>query len=324
MADRVYPPDPLPPVLLGGTINLLAASPGCGKSTLLAWLARQVAAKTPLWGYDWNEVPWQGIICADRSWDRSTSRWFALEGMQDIPAYSLQDDVDFSKARLRHRHQRVAVFEHCLKQLSPEKNGKFPVGSLIYVDPLALFLGGNLIDYDTCLVACSELRELCTAKGITVIGTAHSSKQMADKRARYLRLQDRILGSTALFGYTDTQMFLAGPGEVDEQMLHYVFLWHPHHAPPATFRFDRDAEGRFVPGEQLEGAERTTPAAVATDFPDWLQEALAGPRTFLELVVLAGEHEMSRATLNRRLSALKREGRVVQPKHGYWQALQAS
>lgn len=314
-------PAPLPPILLGGTINLFAAAPGTGKSTWLAWFSRQLQSRTPLWGHQWGHVPWQGIICADRSWTESTSRWFELEGMGTIPAYSLQDDRSFAKARLRHRHQRIAVFEHCLKQLSPEKNGKFPSGSLIYVDPLALFLGGNLLDYDTCLVACSELRELCMDREITVIGTAHSSKQRADKRDRYHRLQDRILGSTALFGYTDTQMFLAAPGEVDESIDHYVYLWHPHHAPPATFRFDRDKDGRFVPGTCIEGG--TTIPEGPSEFPEWLQTVLNEPRTFLELVVLAADQlpPYSRATLNRRLAALKREGRVQQPKHGYWQAI---
>jgi hypothetical protein len=321
VGSQVYPPDPLSPILLGGTINLLAAAPGTGKSTLLAWLSRKVRDREPLWGRKWGEIPWQGIICADRSWDRSTRRWFALEGMQDLPAYSLQDDRDFKKAKLRHRHQRIAVFEHCLQQLSPSGDGQFPLGSLLYVDPLALFLGGNLLDYDTCLVACSEIRELCADRGLTVIGTAHSAKQKANKDSRYLRLQDRILGSTALFGYTDTQMYIAAPGEIDDRTDYYVFLWHPHHAPAATFRFDRDPQGRFQDGGPLDRPPHE-------DDPPWLLEAL-GQRAwkFLELVELAEAQEppcISRATLNRRLTSMLAQGRVKKPKTGWWELVKPS
>ena len=319
-ACATFPPDPLPPVILGSTINLLAAAPGTGKSTFLAWFSRHVRDRTPLWGREWGEIPWQGIICSDRSWARSTSKWFEIEGVE-LPAYSLQDDRSFKKARLRHRHQRVAVFEHCLNALSPSQDGRFPFGSLIYVDPIALFLGGNLLDYDTCAVACSELREICMDRGVTVIGTAHSAKQKADKRERYLRLQDRILGSTALFGYTDTQMFLASPEEMGLE--HYTFLWHPHHAPPALFQFTRHPDtGGFVEGSQIvDGAP--TPASIPVqpvEAPDWLLCAFdTGPRPFIELMVLAESQGWSRATLHRKLLGLEAQGVVAKVRRGVYE-----
>jgi hypothetical protein len=309
-----YPPHPLYPVLMGGTINLLAGAPGTGKSTFIAWLAKQIQDKTPLWGRHWGEVPWQGIICADRSWERSTKLWFDVEGMGGIPAYSLQDDAGFKKARLRVRAARLAIFESCLDALSPKGNGEFPLGALVYVDPLALFLGGNLLDYDTCLVACSELRELCLARGITIIGTAHASKQKTDKGERYLRLQDRILGSTALFGYTDTQMYIASPEEIERA--YYVFLWHPHHAPRATFEFTRNkVDGRFLPGKEIiESYDGTV-----IDIPGWLSSAFdVGPRSLSQLLQTASEQQppVSRATLMRRLQHMISQGIVFQPKYG--------
>ena len=33
-----------------------------------------------------------------------------------------------------------------------------PPGTIVYVDPLAPFLGGNLNDYDACATACVKLR----------------------------------------------------------------------------------------------------------------------------------------------------------------------
>lgn len=322
--SHLFPPDPLPPIILGGTINLIAGAPGVGKSTWLAWFARQVQMRSALWGRQFGEVPWHGIICADRSWERSTIKWFQLEGMDALPAYSLQDDPQFKKARLRQKGQRIAVFEHCLNRLSPTQDGRFPLGSLVYVDPLALFLGGNLLDYDTCLVACSEIREVCLARGITIIGTAHAAKQKADKRERYLRLQDRILGSAALFGYTDTQMYLASPDEIDAD--YYAFLWSPHHAPTATFRMTRGADGRFLPGaevvEQRRGQEGEGDGSLPAvqEIPGWLNEAFdGGPKTFAELIVLAGERGCSRPSLHRKLKALEQQGVICKPKQGLYQ-----
>lgn len=318
-----YPPDPLKPVIMGGTINLLAAAPGTGKSTLLAWLSRQVHERTPLFGREWGEIPYQAIICADRSWNRSTKLWFDLEGMGEIPAYSLQDDVGFKKSRLRRRGERIQIFEDCLDKLAEHApGGELPLGSLIYVDPLALFLGGNLLDYDSCLVACSELRELALEKGITIIGTAHAAKQKADKQSRYLRLQDRILGSAALFGYTDTQMYLAAPDEVDRK--DYVFLWCPHHAPTATFSFTRGEDGRFSPQgviDDIQGQKLTKQKPPEIPPPDWLLELLeARPHTFPELIQIATEqHETSRATLHRRLQVGVKSGQIEKLGKGSYQ-----
>lgn len=319
VAETIYPPDPLPPVLLGASINLLAGAPGTGKSTFLAWMSRQVQDRTPLWGRQWGPIPWHGIICADRSWQRSTSMWFTLEGMEQLPAYSLQDDRGFRKGRLRRRDQRIGVFEHALDALAPLPGKQYPLGSLVYVDPLAIFLGGNLLDYDTCAVACSELREICLDRGLTIIGTAHASKQRNDPKDRYLRLQDRILGSTALFGYTDTQMYIASPEEVGKP--YYGFLWHPHHAPPATFKFLRGPDGRFKPDGVVE--DKAPPAGLpseeAPSFPEWLQDALSsGPKSTSELIMIAQANSTSRATLNRLLQALQGAGTICKPRHGQY------
>lgn len=239
----------LPPILPRNSINLLAGAPGAGKTTLIASTAVRFRDGLPIFGFQPRPVPFQGFISADRSWEQSTSLWFKAAGFPEIKAYSLQDDASFKKSKLRKKSERIAVLNHCLSKL-----GHMPEGSLVWVDPLALFLGGNLLDYDTCLVACSEIREICTQLNITIIGTAHASKQKADKAQRYLRLQDRIAGSVALFGYTDTQMYLAEPSEVAEEF--YLFHMHPHHAVPASFKLQRNTTtGLFEPYGEEPGAQ---------------------------------------------------------------------
>jgi len=312
--------DPLPPVLLAGSVNLLAGAPGTGKTAFLAWWITQFAQGLPVFERQPTQIPFQGWITADRSWDRSTVKWFELAGYPELPHYSLQDDRSFKKARLRNRRDRIAIFRECLDAVAQQApGGQLPVGSLIYADPIALFLGGNLVDYDTCAVACSEIREICLDRGISVIGTAHSAKQKAEKKDRYLRLQDRILGSAALFGYTDTQLYLAAPEELDVD--HYTFLWAPHHARTQTFALHRDEQGLFVPGTEMTPLPSTGGRPKVSDA--WITTAFAvdntPDQTFRQLQVHADRAGVSRATATRQIRDAVSEGRLRAVRRGVYQ-----
>lgn len=319
--------DPMPPVILRHSVNLLAGAPGTGKTAFLVYMVQTLQQQRPFFTLPAPSQPiYQAFIGADRSWDDSTRKWFDVQGLDadTFPHYSLQDDRKFQKSRLRKKHERIAIFKECLDQVSPTGSGVFPTPSLIYVDPLALFLGGNLLDYDTCLVACSELREICIDKGICIVGTAHAAKQKADKKETYLRLQDRILGSAALFGYTDTQLYLASPEETDRST--YTFLWAPHHAKSQMFAMSRDDHGRFVPvdNQPLEStAAAGKPPKPLADV-DWLLSLLAEPKKATELVEVGAERSVSRMTVYRRLNALCEQGRVKQVSRGVYQVVTVS
>jgi len=326
MSD-IFVHDPMPPVILRHSVNLLAGAPGTGKTAFLVYMVQTLQQQRPFFTLPAPSQPiYQAFIGADRSWDDSTRKWFDVQGIDAdaFPHYSLQDDRKFQKSRLRKKHERIAIFRECLDRVSLDGSGVFPTPSLIYVDPLALFLGGNLLDYDTCLVACSELREICIDKGICIVGTAHAAKQKADKKETYLRLQDRILGSAALFGYTDTQLYLASPEETDRSS--YTFLWAPHHAKSQMFAMSRDDHGRFVPvdNQPLEStAAAGKPPKPLADV-DWLLSLLAEPKKATELVEVGAERSVSRMTVYRRLNALCEQGRVKQVSRGVYQVVTVS
>ncbi len=245
-----FPPDPIPDILLGGSVNLLIGAPEVGKTSLLASMLVQFRDGRPIFGHRPNPLEKIGLIVADRSWIQSTRRWLVKVGYEDIAAYSLLDDREFNARRLRQKQQRLDILRDAIRKL------KLPWGSLLSVDPMSLFLGGNINDYDACACACAEIRQLCRQEGLTIIGPVHSSKQKADKSQRYARLQDRIAGSTALTGFSDTQMYLASPEETGEP--YYLFQWTPHHAPAESFKLQMNAQGLFVPyggGEEAVAAD---------------------------------------------------------------------
>lgn len=299
----------LPPIIPEDSVNLLAGAPGAGKTTLVSTMARWFRDGEPIFGFQPRPVPFQGFISADRSWKKSTHKWFVAAGFGDIPAYSLQDDLAFNTTRLRKKQDRVRILDECLDQLTPVGE-PIPPGSVIWVDPLSLFLGGNLLDYDTCLVACTEIRRICTARHITLIGTAHAGKQKADSAQRYLRIQDRIAGSVALFGYTDTQMYLAEPAEVDEDF--YLFHWHPHHAKPGNFPLQRrDSDGLFEPYD-------THQLAIAAQCILEIVPITPGLITLKELVrtLVESGQGISRAAVHRHLAELTQLQTVIKVGHG--------
>lgn len=231
-------PDPLPDILTFGSLNLLAGASGVGKTCLLAWLLTQLRDGKPIFDRLPNPPVKLGFVCADRGFT-AARYWLDKAGYADVPFYSLADDDTFITTRLRGKSNLIKILGECFDKLS------LPPGSLAVVDPLALFMGGNLNDYTNCAIACLEIRRECRRRQITLIGTAHASKQKSDKKERYQRLQDRILGSTAQLAYGDTQLYLAAPEETNERF--YTFLWHSHTAPAATFPLGRDKGGMFVP-----------------------------------------------------------------------------
>lgn len=291
--------DPIPRIILANSVNLLAGAPGVGKTALLSWLLTRFSRQLPIFGYAVNPIPKVAIITTDRSWARSTRLWFDAVGFGDIVHYALLDDTTFNPRNLRKKFERITVLERCLDKL-----GDLPFGSLVAIDPAGIFLGGNMIDYDSCIVACAEMRALCLQRGVTVIGSVHSAKQKADTKDRYLRLQDRILGSTGLHGYTDTQMYLASPEETGER--HYTFLWAPHHAPTELFSLGRDDQGLFVPWAESETVK--TDSKILQILP--LEEP---GLSFNEILVGA---ELSKTTGYRQLQDLVKSGRVVKVGHG--------
>jgi hypothetical protein len=294
--------DPIPRIIPAYGISLLAGAPNVGKTALLAGIARRFRDHQPIFGHQPAVLPAIGVVNADRSWSRGTGEWFKRVGFPDVRYYSMADDRAFDPRSLRRKFERTQRLAEFVDKL------KLPPESLLFVDPVSLFLGGNLLDYDSCAVACHEIRQMLATNRHHLIASAHSGKLKADKKDRYVRLQDQILGSTAIFGFSDTQMYLAAPEETGKS--YYTFVWHSHLAPPEFFCLERDEQGLFVP---YSGADQGNCTRVLALFPENGDEMPLG-----SLRELAEAIPLSRATLFRVLETLVERERIVKVKYGVY------
>lgn len=303
----------------------MAGASGTGKTALLAsWLRALKEGKEFFPGYapPPDAITSISVISADRSWAQSGRKWFGLVDWADINCYSLQDDFGFNIERLRRKSERTTILGECMNVLGyPEGQAN---NALVLVDPLGLFLGGNLIDYDTCLVACSEIRRLCVKRSVSIIGLAHAGKQLADPKRRYLRMQDRLAGSTAIFGYSDTQMYLAAPEENNAE--HYGFYWNPHHSPAETFTLRRREDGLFHPPEHVIDVNVPVgaPELPREELLDWISPE---GTLFGDLFDFVQKHPRlvaSDRTLRRWLTTLSTEGLILRSGRGLYKRVRPS
>ncbi len=231
-------PDPISGILPFGSICTLSGETGVGKNALLSeWVARFQTGRS-ICHHPTSPPTAIGMIAGDRRW-RTAKTWLDVAGCLPILHVSLRDDPTFPWAKLRNNADVTKVFGRVLDQLA------LPPGGLLIIDPLALFLPGKVNDYKDMAIGLGVLDQVLYPRQLTTLGIFHQSKQSSDPSRGYNRPQDRILGSAAQIGFSDTSMFLMSPSELSID--YYGFGWVPHNAPPETFEFTRDKSGLFIP-----------------------------------------------------------------------------
>lgn len=236
-------PDPIPHLMPFGSISTLSGASGVGKT---AFMASQIVAPLlkgdPVFGEPTNKPVAIGMLACDRPW-RDHSAWFEKAGISDLPHCSLRDE-DYAWDILRDWRKIPEIFGKLVDSIG------LPPGSLLLVDPLPLFIPGRLIDYKDVAIGLGQLDNQIRRRGLTMLGIFHTSKQKSNKQDRYMRPQDRILGSSALIGYSETAFYLLSPDEAERKA--YEFGAIPHQCPPIVLEYRRDANGLFVPAHDLD------------------------------------------------------------------------
>ncbi len=313
--------DPLPPVLSKCTLNLLAGASGVGKTSLIAYMASCLIHGVPLFDRQPTAIPKVAYIGADRPWTGDTELWFNAYGIPDIAHYSLIEDDGFEMSRflLPKSGMHASIFADILDGL------ELPPGSVVFADPIAMFIGGDQNHYIRVATGCVNLYKVIRKRQLCVVGVDHSSKQKGDSDSRYTRLQDRISGSMAKLGYTATQMYLAGPEEMNEDC--HTFLWNPHHAKSQTFKLHQNPlDGTFAYTGETPEHRTATPAPPHTpegELSPAVQSLLlcipAAPSFISTATLIQQSDTASRATIYRYLKELEAARLVAQLGRGIWQ-----
>lgn len=286
-------PDPIPHIIPFGTVTLLAGAPGVGKTAMLAGFVRRWLDGKSIWGHPTNRPTEFAYLAADRQW-ASHQQWFDAVGYSEIKHYSLADDPTINLDRLSNQSQAYNIFRESLDKLDPKP------GAHVIVDPMApLFVSGDQNRARDVAVTLIRFSKECRKRLINITACAHFAKQKTDAQTQYRRATDRISGSGAFMGFSDTQVYIIDP-EPPEQPYH-IFGWRPRHHREETYKVLRGDDGLFIPYNE-DGAE-------VTNLLDLLPDGRSIQTTDLE--ALAFETlGMSRATLFRRLNDLHEAGRI--------------
>ncbi len=306
MSDGASFLDPIPGIMPFGTLTMLSGAPGAGKTAMIAdWYARFRDGRS-IWGHPTNRPSGFAYIASDRHWV-SHQQWFNLVGMPDIPHYSLADDPHFNISDIEES-KALAMFHDALKQCN---NGTPPIpGSIVTVDPVTpLFIAGSPNSSRAVAKTLLTMSREAESFQITLLLVGHFGKQPADRKARYQRPQDRIAGSGAFSGFSDTQMYLCEPDLPDHPF--HSFGWNPRHQPPQEFSCIRNEHGLFVPYDSIAEDE------VASLIFECLNEK--GETKVALIKDRAGtRHQLSRATVTRALDRLLGDRRIQRIKRGVY------
>lgn len=301
-------PDPIPGIMPFGTLTVFAGAAGAGKTTMIAdWVGRWRTGRT-IWYRPTNPPTDFAVISMDRAWN-TNQQIFAKAGYPDIPHYALAEDDHFDHAELMKPYDALNLFHRlldvCYNGVPP------PPGAHVIVDPaVPLLIAGNPnAARDVARSLLGFTRE-AKQRQITLTALAHFGKQSGDNTTRYTRPQDRIAGSGAFAGFSDTQMYLCA-AEPPEQP-YQLFGWVPRLAPPDEFPCVFDpATGLFIPYDLVK--EDLTSGNVF----ECLVET--GPSTLAEIKQTAfDKFGYSAATVKRSIQKLTRDGRVVRLRHGVY------
>lgn len=298
-------PDPIPGVIPFGTVTIFAGAPGVGKTAMLAdWIVRWRDGRT-IWGHLTNCPTQFCYLAADRQW-ASHQQWFNAVGYPDIPRYSVVDDPEFKPSDLAQHHNALGLFA---KALSKANNGQPPIpGAHVFVDPVSpLFIAGSPNSSRDVARSLIEMSRLTKQYAINLTVTAHFGKQIADKMSRYQRPQDRIAGSGAFSGFSDTQIYLCDPEPPDHPF--HCLGWNPRHSRPEEFTCTRGDNGLFIPYDVMREDEVASQVLDCLDATGATSIAVIAERVF-------DQYGYSRSSVKRAIERLLEQGRIARVGHG--------
>lgn len=221
-----------------GQISILAGASGAGKTTLMM---QAIAASSKGVSFI-PEFTWlcdKGIayVAADRTITETLELIKKIDyNPEKVQFYGLVDDTTIP-------NHLLATPRSLFNAIVAKFTKPFDV---LILDPLGLFMEGSMNNYNHVAKSLIPMNQWALKEGVTLIATHHSRKARSD--FKFQRPQDRISGSTALLGYSGTQMVLVPKNEEENQewdQLHVI----PHTMEDMTVYLQRGQDGLLYPIE---------------------------------------------------------------------------
>lgn len=222
-------------ILPVGEVSILAGASGVGKSTLaMQMLAAIVNGETSFLGHEITYPQRIAYIAADRSWVSYTE--LAARVGLDISKMQTRSIVDDERID-------VMQLEHNPMDLLHGLIDAFDSPTLVVVDPAVIFLGVDPNRYQQVAPRLIRWGRWCRHGRYTMLAMHHATKARSDYS--FMRPQDRISGSSALLGFTSSQLFLSGADELNKPYAEFIAV--NHNAPPEAIKLARTESGLFAP-----------------------------------------------------------------------------
>lgn len=276
-------------MLVTEQVHILAGASGAGKSTLLlqqveAWTQGNTGIIPALDLTPFNHITW---IAADRGGEASRRTANLI-----IPAgksFQLVDIVSSPSFKVEWFNNGDLTLKHALDLVAAHSQ-------LVILDPVMPFLQGKPNDYRDMMVSLIKLGRLAASMHKTFLSTHHATKARTD--FTFKRAQDAISGSSALQGYSGTQMILGTPEETGSPYAKFTVV--PHEGPPSEHLLTRTTDGSFTPFIEETVSEGAIIAIDAT-IPE-------GTHSLKDLKLFLEHFNFSDATLKRHIGVLIEAG----------------
>jgi RecA-family ATPase len=214
-------------------VSILAGSSGSGKSTLIFHIIKCFQQNVPVFGHAVDSSVKIGYLAADRTWD-SYCVLAKRVGVDISQLYvrSLIDDATLSEEQLKgfENDPQTVMYGILRDMVSKGIN-------LCIVDPVVVLLGSDINTYHKIAARMIRLNRFCKMTKLTLLGTHHATKARTD--FQFMRPQDRISGSSALLGFTSTQLCLLPKEESGNKEFAEWYIV-PHNAKAKCIMLDRD------------------------------------------------------------------------------------
>lgn len=298
------PADLITGILPAHEVSIFAGASGSGKTTLIMQMVAQLqqqpgpAGDVSVFGHQAQPHLRIGYIAADRAWKAHTN---AAEragvNLDLLKVRSLVDDPAIDETLLESAP---------LKLLTSLITVLMPLDLLI-IDPMVSLLGCDTNKYHLNAARLLRLNRLAMANHLAILGTHHAGKARTDFGFR--RPQDRISGTSALQGFTSTQLFLSTPAENGTPFSEWTIVSHT--APPVTFWLTFDDQSKLftvVPPELAEQPAGPTLHAAMQATLDLLPPT--GDVVTLDALKIGTADVCSHRTLERALAQLLANGAI--------------